>query len=81
MTYSPAEVRKLLVALTGALGQGLDVGLVPDQYKPYVSVVLALATAYGVYQVPNADGPVSPRSVDGQDYQPVEQPPADEAAP
>lgn len=81
MTYSPAEVRKLLIALTGALAQAADAGLVPETYKPYVSVALALATAYGVYQVPNAVGPVSPRSVDGQDYQPVEQPDLTEGAP
>jgi hypothetical protein len=78
MTYSPAEVRKLVVALVGALGQAVDAGLVPAQYKPYVSVVLAFATAYGVYAVPNGTGAVSPRSAENDDYEPIEEPPAEE---
>ena len=51
--------RKYAVALVGVLVQGLQVVTLPEQYQPWVTVALALATALGVYHVPNdtpADG-------------------------
>lgn len=81
MTYSLSEVRKALVPVLVVAAQAADLGLIPAPYDRYGVLILGVASVFGVYKAKNSDGPVSPRSVDGQDYQPVEQPPADEAAP
>lgn len=81
MSYKPAQLAKFGVALVGLAAQGVDAGLVPAHYQPYGAVVVALATALGVYQVRNATAPISPRSVAGLPYEPVEEPPADDTAP
>lgn len=59
MKYSPAQVRKTVVAgatflvnlLTILLAVG---GILPVVALPYVAVVLALAGTYGVYSTRNA---------------------------
>lgn len=78
MRYTPAQVRKAAVAVVGAAAEAASVGLIPAPYDKYGTVVVALATALGVYQVPNGVAPISPRSVVGLPYEPVEEPPADE---
>lgn len=53
------QVRKYAVAVVGVLVQVVSAGVLPDEYQPWGAVVVALATALGVYQVPNdtpADG-------------------------
>lgn len=56
-----SRYRKALVAVTGAGLQLLafaataaDSGLLPESWRPWAAVVIALATAAGVYRVPNA---------------------------
>lgn len=53
-----ARARKFGIALVGVLAQLLTLalaqGVIPIEAVPYVSVVLALATSYGVWRVPNA---------------------------
>ena len=51
---SLAKVRKLVVAGIGALAQAVAAGLLPAKYEAWGAVILALATALGVYAVPNA---------------------------
>lgn len=45
--------RKLIVALVGALSQALALGLLPAPGDHWAAVVIALATAAGVYATPN----------------------------
>jgi hypothetical protein len=78
MTLTLAQVRKFLVALVAAAAQAINLGLVPDRYKPYVGVAVALLGALGVYAVPNGDGPISPRSNEGDEYEPIDEPPAED---
>lgn len=53
---SPAEIRK---AITAALGLAVTLvllvpeELVPEQWRPWVGVILALGTVAGVYRVKN----------------------------
>lgn len=76
--YTVGQVQKFLVGLAGLGGQMVNAGVVPEAWKPWVSVALAAVTAAGVYAVPNADGQLSPRSAEGDPYEPVEEPPADD---
>jgi hypothetical protein len=46
--------RKWGVALLGVVAQAAASGAVPDKYAPWAAVVVAVATAVGVYSVPNA---------------------------
>lgn len=57
-----ARYRKAAVAVAGVLGQVLAAGVLPPTWQPWAAVALALATALGVYQVPNAPqrAPLSP---------------------
>ena len=55
MTF--ANVRKFALAALGGLAQVAAAGLLPEQYRPWATVVLAVATALGVYAVPNAPLP------------------------
>jgi hypothetical protein len=52
------RARKFLVAAVGVVGQivtlALAQGLIPAAYVPWLSVVIATATMYGVWRVPNA---------------------------
>ena len=49
-----ARVRKALVALLGAAVQVAASGVLPQEYRPWATVVIALGVAVGVYRVPNA---------------------------
>lgn len=54
MSARIAEVRKFLIALAGAVGVLVIVGLVNDQQAAQIATVLTtIATALGVYAVPN----------------------------
>lgn len=48
-----APVRKAAVAVLGVAAQVAALGLLPEAWKPWAAVVIAVATAEGVYQVPN----------------------------
>jgi hypothetical protein len=67
LKYSPGQVTKFLWALVGffvtVLTTVLAVGpnLIPDKYLPWVHIVIAVATSYGVFSKPNTPpGPVHP---------------------
>jgi hypothetical protein len=49
------DARKFGVGLLGALATAAAAGLVPAPYDRWAPVVIALATALGVYAVPNTD--------------------------
>lgn len=60
MKYTPAQVRKLLVAIAGfvvvVLSTSLAVGgVLPESWLPFVHVVIAVASSYGVFKVKNAE--------------------------
>jgi hypothetical protein len=46
-------VRKAAVAALGLAAQVAALGLLPEAWKPWAAVIVAAATAAGVYQVPN----------------------------
>ena len=48
-----AQVRKALVAVLGVAAQ-VPATALPEAWRPWAAVVVALATAVGVYAVPNA---------------------------
>ncbi len=48
-----APVRKAAVAALGLAAQVAALGLLPEAWKPWGVVIVAAATAAGVYQVPN----------------------------
>ena len=52
---SLATVRKFAAAIAGALAQAVAAGVLPEQYAKWAAVAIAIATALGVYAVPNAD--------------------------
>lgn len=54
-----AEVRKAAVAVCGGIAMVLATGLVPEPYKTWATAVLAVGTAFGVYQVQNANKPAA----------------------
>lgn len=47
------KVAKFVTALIGAAAIAVTTFTVPDHWKPYAAVLIALATALGVYRVPN----------------------------
>ena len=49
--------RKWGIAVVGVLAQAAASGLLPEQYQPWGAVVIALATALGVYGVRNHPAP------------------------
>jgi hypothetical protein len=51
------QARKAVVALAGTVGQALNAGLVPEEWRPWVAIGLAVATALGVYAAPNDPAP------------------------
>lgn len=53
MMNDPATARKFITALIGAAAVAVSVGLLPEEYNDYVTVVIAFATGLGVYVVPN----------------------------
>lgn len=48
-----AQIRKAVVAVVGVAAQVAAAGVLPEAWKPWGAVVLAVATAAGVYAVPN----------------------------
>lgn len=48
-----ASVRKAIAAVIGVLAQVAAVGALPEEWAPWGAVVIAVATALGVYAVPN----------------------------
>lgn len=50
----PATVRKLIVALVGAVVVAVSVGLVPGAVGDWVTVISAFLTAIGVYGLRNS---------------------------
>ena len=57
-----AYAAKTIVALIGTFATvGIAVqGFIPDQYKVYVLVLVAVATSLGVYHTPNSPLPPPP---------------------
>lgn len=54
-----AWVRKFLVALAGAIGQCLALGLLDGSAEHWAQIILGFLTALGVLAVPNAEKPVA----------------------
>lgn len=52
-----ARTRKALVAVAGVAAQAVALGVLPQQWQLWGAVVVALATALGVYVAPNAPAP------------------------
>lgn len=67
---TPAQARKFLVAAVAALAEIANEGLVPDAYRHDVAIVLAVATALGVYGFRNApaDDADAPADEDAPTY-------------
>lgn len=61
---------KFITALIGALVVAVAEGLVPDEAARWVPVVVAFATALGVYAVPNTPpaGQLADPNVSEQDH-------------
>jgi hypothetical protein len=66
--------RKAWIAVAGAGLQALALaataagsGLLPESWRPWASVVIALATALGVYGIPNTRPPLEPLEMLGHD--------------
>ena len=55
-----ARASKLLVALLGVVAQVAANPLVPARYQAIAAAIIALATALGVYAVPNAPAAIAP---------------------
>ncbi len=51
------RARKFLVAAVGALAVIVAAGILPEPAKSWAVAALAVATALGVYRVPNAPAP------------------------
>lgn len=49
----PGTARKFITALIGACAVAISVGLLPAMAGDYLAVVVAFATAFGVYVLPN----------------------------
>lgn len=56
------EVRKFLAALTGAAAVAITAGLISGTAERWTTGVLAVATAFIVYLVPNADAKPKPEA-------------------
>lgn len=53
------QIRKLVAAIIGAVGEAISLGLLPDPASKYLAVAVAFLTAVGVYMVPNDPAPVT----------------------
>ena len=66
MRYTPAQVRKSLVAGAGfvitVLTVGLEGNLIPEPAVPYVVAAIGVAASYGVFRVPNDPTPARHRA-------------------
>lgn len=56
-----ASVRKFLAAVVGVVAQAVAAGTLPDSWKPWAAIVLAVATAAGVFGIRNVDPPPRPQ--------------------
>jgi len=57
MTVS--RIRKALVAVAGVVAQAVALGVLPPAWQPWGAVLVALATALGVYATPNSPAATS----------------------
>lgn len=48
-----ARYRKAIAAAVGALAEIVALGVLPEQYQSWATTLIAVATAAGVYAVPN----------------------------
>lgn len=55
MKYTPAQLRKVAVAVATALSEALALGLIDGTAEKVVLTVLAAAGTYGVFAVKNAE--------------------------
>ena len=69
-----ARARKYLVALMGMAAQLIVAGVIPPPWDSRVQLALALLTAAGVYQVPNAPAVRSLPAESGTDTGAVTEP-------
>lgn len=53
------EVRKLFVFAATVMGNALTLGVVPEGVQVWTFLFLNVAGAYGIYAMPNDDGPVN----------------------
>lgn len=61
ITLTLPELRKALVAVLGAAGEAVALGLVPAGASRWVGIAVGIATAAGVYVVPNGtSAPAAP---------------------
>jgi hypothetical protein len=63
MRYAFSEVRKTVIGLVGfavaVLAAFLTIAAssIPNEWLPWVQVIVAVATSYGIFQVPNQPPP------------------------
>jgi hypothetical protein len=57
MVRRVGQARKFLAALTGAAAEAVSLGLLSGSTERWVTGVLAVATAFTVYLVPNQPAP------------------------
>jgi hypothetical protein len=61
--YNLSEVRKTVIGVAGlavtVLATALTLGpdLIPNSWLPWVQIVVAVATSYGIFAVPNQPAP------------------------
>lgn len=63
MRYAFSEVRKTVIGLVGfavaVLAAFLTIAAssIPNEWLPWIQVIVAVATSYGIYQIPNQPAP------------------------
>ena len=66
MKYALSEVRKTVIGLVGFLVAvaaaflTIAAGSIPNEWLPWVQVLVAVATSYGIFKVPNQPPPGQP---------------------
>lgn len=66
MRYAFSEVRKTVIGLLGFVVAVLAAFLtiaassIPNEWLPWVQVIVAVATTYGIFKVPNQPAPGQP---------------------
>lgn len=58
MIEKAKEIRKALVGVVGVVAYALSLNLVPEPVSGWLAAALAVATVFGIYQVPNG-GPAA----------------------
>lgn len=79
MNLNLAQIRKTLVGLAGALATAVAGGFIPAPYDKWASIAMAVLTALGVYQVPNAETSTADDTTGELDGTVVAEDPADDA--